>query len=217
MMGKKINGLLFSLKFILPVIIMVIFSSCTRIKVTSQAPAQTGLASWYGPDFHGRATSSREIYDMYDLTAAHKTLPFGTMVVVTNLENGKSVTVRINDRGPFVKGRIIDLSYAAAKAIDMVGPGVVPVKLEILEKSAFPSSLRKPKYFVQVGAFIKKENAVLLRNELRKQYPKVRISEFSTRENLYYRVRIPSSSRKEAENISSRLLDSGYTPIIFEE
>lgn len=92
-----------------------------------------GLASWYGREFHGRPTASGERYDMHELTAAHRTLPFGTRVRVTNLENGRSVRVRINDRGPFVDGRIIDLSYGAAKKIAMVKAGVVRVRLEILD------------------------------------------------------------------------------------
>ena len=78
------------------------------------------MASWYGPGFHGKTTSNKEIYDMYDMTAAHRTLPFGTHLIVTNLQNDRSVTVRINDRGPFVKDRIIDLSYAAACQLDML-------------------------------------------------------------------------------------------------
>jgi len=93
-----------------------------------------GIASWYGPNFHGRRTASGEIYNMYDYTAAHKTLPLGTYVRVINLENGKSVVVRINDRGPFVKNRIIDLSYAAAKKIDMIDKGTARVKLQIISK-----------------------------------------------------------------------------------
>ena len=93
---------------------------------------QVGYASWYGPRFHGRRTASGEIYDMNALTAAHKTLPFGTLVRVTNLQNGKSVVVRINDRGPYVKGRIIDLSAAAAKKIGLDKSGVAKVKLEII-------------------------------------------------------------------------------------
>jgi rare lipoprotein A len=93
---------------------------------------QQGKASWYGKPYHGRQTASGERYDMYDHTAAHKKLPFGTKVRVTNLTNGRHTTVRINDRGPFVRGRVIDLSYSAAKQIDMVQAGVVPVKLEIL-------------------------------------------------------------------------------------
>jgi rare lipoprotein A len=94
--------------------------------------SEEGLASWYGVPFHGRTTSSGEVYDMYELTAAHRTLPFGTVVRVRNRRNGWTVDVRINDRGPFVRGRIIDLSYSAAQRIDMVEDGVVPVRLEVI-------------------------------------------------------------------------------------
>jgi len=90
-----------------------------------------GLASWYGEDFHGRLTASGEVYDMYKLTAAHKTLPLGTVVKVRNLENGKEVEVRVNDRGPFVKGRVIDLSRTAGRAIDIRGAGLAKVRLEV--------------------------------------------------------------------------------------
>lgn len=92
----------------------------------------TGVASWYGPGFHGRTTANGERYDMYGLTAAHKSLAFGTEVKVTNRTNGKSVIVRINDRGPFVGSRIIDLSKSAAEAIDMIGPGTAAVTVQIL-------------------------------------------------------------------------------------
>src|SRR4051812_41761116 len=97
------------------------------------APAQGGIASYYADAYHGRTTASGETFDMYELTAAHRTLPFGTLVRVTDLDNGRSVTVRINDRGPFIDGRVIDLSLAAAEQLDMVEAGIVPVKLEVLE------------------------------------------------------------------------------------
>ena len=93
---------------------------------------EKGKASWYGKKYHGRTTANGERYDMYAMTAAHRRLPFGSVVRVTNLDNGKSVEVRINDRGPFVKGRIIDLSYTAARKLDMIGPGVVPVKIKVI-------------------------------------------------------------------------------------
>ncbi len=99
----------------------------------SQESHTVGTASWYGKTFHGRTTASGEPYDMYALTAAHRTLPFGARIRVTNLANGRQVTVRINDRGPFKKGRIIDLSYQAAKQIGMIQDGVTKVRLEILE------------------------------------------------------------------------------------
>src|SRR6185436_6121786 len=126
---------------------------------------QSGTASWYGPGFHGRQTSSGELYDQNGMTAAHKTLPLGTRVRVTNVQNERSVEVRINDRGPFVGNRIIDLSYAAAKAIDMVGAGTAQVLIEILETpvpiSSVPSSLR---FTVQIGSFTKRESAESLRD-----------------------------------------------------
>ena len=92
-----------------------------------------GIASYYAEDFHGRLTANGEVYDMHGITAAHKTLPFHSILRVNNLKNGKSVVVRINDRGPFVKGRIIDLSLGAAKKVDLVKDGTAPVRLEILE------------------------------------------------------------------------------------
>jgi rare lipoprotein A len=97
-----------------------------------QGRTQEGVASWYGKEFQGRPTASGERFDMHDLTAAHRTLPFGARVQVTNLENGKSVVVRINDRGPNTKGRLIDLSYAAAKQLDMIGAGTAKVRIQVL-------------------------------------------------------------------------------------
>lgn len=104
---------------------------------TTKAPVEVvstfeGTASWYGPKFHGKKTASGEIFDMYELTAAHKSLPMETKCVVTNLSNGKSVIVRINDRGPFAKERVIDLSYASAKVIDMIHSGTIRVRVEVL-------------------------------------------------------------------------------------
>lgn len=101
----------------------------------SPGKAETGVASWYGGKFHGRRTASGEVYDMHELTAAHRTLPFGTVVRVTHVENRRSVEVRITDRGPFIKGRIIDLSYAAAKRLDMIREGVARVKLVVIRRA----------------------------------------------------------------------------------
>ena len=94
---------------------------------------QTGIASYYGLKYHGRQTANGEVFDMYDLTAAHTSLPFGTRIKVTNLDNNRHVIVRVNDRGPFVKGRILDLSYGAAKKLDMIESGTAPVRIEVLE------------------------------------------------------------------------------------
>lgn len=91
-----------------------------------------GIASWYGPRFHGRPTASGEIFDMHALTAAHRTLPMGTVIRAVNLSNGKSVIVRINDRGPFIQGRVLDLSFKAAQHLDMIDRGIVPIRIEVL-------------------------------------------------------------------------------------
>jgi peptidoglycan lytic transglycosylase len=114
----------------------VVVSACSLIRPTTPPVVggqQEGVASWYGPGFHGRRTANGEVYDQYELTAAHQTLALGTRVMVTSATNGRSVEVRVNDRGPFVDGRIIDLSYAAARVIGMIGPGTMPVRLQVLD------------------------------------------------------------------------------------
>lgn len=134
---------------------------------------QKGIASWYGPNFHAKKTSNGEIYDMYADTAAHKTLPMNTMVRVDNLENGKSVVVRINDRGPFVSGRVIDLSNKAAHAIDMVKKGTARVNVTVLgfhakiarTKAEKEETATVGKYYVQVGAFSRLEGAKITKRK----------------------------------------------------
>ena len=132
-----------------------------------------GLASWYGYPYHGRPAADGEIYDMENLTAAHRTLPFGTHVRVTNLTNQKTVDVRIIDRGPFIDGRIIDLSHAAAQAIDLIGPGVAQVRLEILSLAEIPPADNW--YAVQAGAFADKSRAERLRDLLERDYGPARL------------------------------------------
>lgn len=108
-------------------------NTTSRLRPNHRKPYQKGTASWYGRYFHGKATASGEPFDMYQFTAAHRQLPLGTMVRVTNLKNGESVVVRVNDRGPVPKSRIIDLSYGAARMIGLSGAGIEPVRLDILE------------------------------------------------------------------------------------
>jgi rare lipoprotein A len=130
--------------------------------VAAVPPAFTleeGLASWYGGKFQGRLTSSGEVFDTNLLTAAHKSLPFGTVVKVTNLANGQSTVVKVNDRGPFVEGRIIDLSRAAAEQIDMVGTGTARVTIEVL---SFPED----RFAIQVGSYGLERNAAKVRRQL---------------------------------------------------
>jgi len=150
---------------------------------------QRGKASWYGKAFHGRPTASGEPFDMYKISAAHKTLPLGTCVRVTNLSNGKEVVVRINDRGPFIKGRVIDLSYAAAREIRLVGPGVTDVVLLALGREVGKiesplgtkpvveiEDLESGLFTIQVGAFKGRRNALLLADRLKVIFEHVEVS-----------------------------------------
>lgn len=122
------------LKGLVYLAIIWMLSSCApRPRIGSGKWVEVGIASWYGKKFHGKRTASGEVFDMYKLTAAHRLLPFGTRVKVKNLENGKEVIVRINDRGPNKRGRIIDLSYASAKRIGMIEKGLVKVRLEVIK------------------------------------------------------------------------------------
>jgi rare lipoprotein A len=193
---------------------LFILTCCTRIELPDSSKIQTGIASWYGKPFHGEMTSNQEIFNMYELTAAHPTLKFNTMVMVTNLENGKSVIVRINDRGPFVKDRVIDLSYAAAKLLGMINPGVASVRLEILDEHiSFDDQIS---FSLQVGAFISKKNAQDLKKQLEKKYQNVFITTYKTRNEIYYRVRIKAISQKEAERLAHQLIKDGFTVLITE-
>ena len=161
---------------------------------------EEGLASWYGVPYHGRRAASGEIYDMYKLTAAHRTLAFDSMVRVTNLKNGRKTEVRINDRGPFVENRIIDLSLAAARELDMVGMGVAPVRLELLAGS----SPLEGSFTVQVGAFLVRENAERFRQRLELRYQPVFIQEYDSPAGLFYRVRV---GRVQGEEAARQLAD----------
>ena len=194
----------------------VILSACRpKIEPLPGGNVQTGIASWYGGEFHGKRTSSREVYDMNDLTAAHNTLPLGTFVAVTNLNNGKSVVVRINDRGPFIKNRVIDLSYAAARTIDLIGTGTAPVQIEVL--AAISPPLAALRFSVQTGAFIQRANAEAMRRDLARDFTDVYVSTFETARQVYFRVRIRAKDRETAEALAFRLMEKGYTAILFEE
>ena len=174
---------------------------------------EEGNASWYGIPFNGRRASNGEIYDMYKLTAAHRTLPFETVVRVTNLHNGKSTTVRITDRGPFVENRIIDLSLAAAREIESVGPGVVPVRVEVLTPGIDPTG---GFFTVQIGAFRDQGNAQRLRDRLNFSYSPIFIQQYDSPDGTFYRVRVgkvagEDAARQFGEQLRSR---EGVTPIV---
>ena len=173
---------------------------------------EEGLASWYGVPYHGRRAANGEVYDMYKLTAAHRTLPFDSVVRVTNLRNGRTIQVRITDRGPFIENRIVDLSLAAAREIDMVAMGVALVRLELL---AGPSSL-EGNFTVQVGAFLVRENADRLRGRLEQRYQPVFIQEYDSPNGLFYRVRVgrlpgQEAARQLAEHLRS---EEGVVPFV---
>ena len=190
--------------------------SCARLNYFPEGGSQTGLASWYGPDFHGKRTSNKEIYDMYDMTAAHRTLPFGTQVVVTNLENGLAATVRINDRGPFVGDRIIDLSYAAARVLGMIGPGTARVRLDIIRGASPPPGAGG--WSVQAGSFISKDNASRLARELEARgYEGVTLAAYETPARVYYRVRVGAPDEDSARALARRLSEDGYVVLVLEE
>ena len=159
---------------------------------------QRGIASWYGPNFHGKYTSNGEIYNMYAYTAAHKTLPMNTIVKVTNLNNGKSVVVRINDRGPFVNRRIIDLSYAAGKKIGLDVTGTAPVELRVI---GFKGKNYVSGYKIQVGAFINKKGAL----KVEKKYKKFGYNTEIVRRGNFYKVYLTGfKTYKEAKRFELR-------------
>lgn len=151
-------------------IILIFVLVVGTISGQSGTAREIGYASWYGGKFHGRKTANGEIFDTHKLTAAHRTLPFGTFVEVTNLDNDKTVTVRINDRGPFVQGRIIDLSQAAAESLDMIRSGTAKVSIKIIEGNGeAPAPIERPgenRFTIQLGSFSVSANAGRLRTFL---------------------------------------------------
>ncbi len=163
---------------------------------------QRGMASWYGAPYHGRRAADGEIYDMETLVAAHRTMPFQTWVRVRNISNGKTVDVRIIDRGPFVGTRIIDLSHAAAKEIELIGPGVAEVELTVISS---PVQTQAAQFGVQVGAFREKANAERLQQTLMTQYGAARIVERSGETTLWRVVAGSEPTPEAAETLARRV------------
>jgi rare lipoprotein A len=184
---------------------------------------ERGLASWYGRDFHGKKTSNGETYDMYAMTAAHKTLPLGTWVNVKNLDNYKEIEVKINDRGPFVRGRIIDLSYTAAQRLGAVGPGTVPVEVIALGTPApsakgsrgprtyIPGDYYTGNFTIQIGAFTVRENAENMKKQMEKTHDNVHIVIYEQDGQVFYRVRVSrTNSLDEAMKFEAALEARGF-------
>jgi rare lipoprotein A len=180
--------------------------------------SQIGVASWYGIEEDGGKTASGERFSMHGYTAAHRSLPIGTIARVINLENGRDVIVKINDRGPFKEGRIIDLSYAAAKSIGIIGNGTVKVKVEVISVPGRTSDYFRAEYTVQVGSFRDKQSALSLKRELDMNLSDVRIETIDLDGDIYYRIRVGRFSEQgEAEKLATRLRKSGYIGTVIQE
>lgn len=197
--------------FILGVLLVAgCISSSQKSPHLNQKDTLRGIASWYGPSFHGKPTANGEPYDMWALTAAHKTLPFNTWVQVRKVKTGKTVTVRINDRGPFIEGRIIDLSYAGARELEMIGEGTAEVVVTIVNPT-HPSTTSFPpqplqQFWVQAAAFRTLREAMSLRERLARQYPHVRVNTVKLASGEKHRVQIGSfQSKTTAENTAKQL------------
>jgi len=191
---------------------------------------QVGVASWYGPGFDGRRTASGEIYDQDGLTAAHPSLPFGTRVRVTNLDNGRTVEVRITDRGPFAEGRAIDLSRAAARVIAMIGPGVARVRIEVISSTAIaraePVEPARPSpaaadpvriYLVEVALLRDASLAARLREVLAGRFPDAQVVAARVRGDGRYRVQLGPFREDEARAHAERVTRLGYPASLVED
>ncbi|HUA33122.1 MAG TPA: septal ring lytic transglycosylase RlpA family protein [Candidatus Binataceae bacterium] len=173
----------------------------TTTSIQPGAKSIVGVASWYGPGFDGHRTSTGSIYDQEEMTAASELFAPGSRVMVTNLNNGKSVEVTITDHGPYKKGRKIDLSHKAAAVIGMIGPGTARVRIDLVSAPAGSRPVGSmPEFFVQVGSFSNQAHALSVRNRIAAYFNDVRINQVDAGANRYYRVRMGAfASRHEAE------------------
>ncbi len=207
----------------LPLILSVSCTANRRVLPVPQpslgSPLERGMASWYGPGFHGRRTANGERFDMNDMTAAHPSLPFGTRLQVRNVRTGQTVTVRVNDRGPFKKNRILDLSYAAARAAGVYAPGTAFVEIFpagsstrlATARDAVPDTAAAARFTVQVGAFSDTERAVDLHRDIKAIYPEVYVHSDGT----WNRVQVGLfSERDQAESLRRELAAMGMTSVV---
>jgi rare lipoprotein A len=190
-------------------IFVLMLTGCATTRGTT---IDSGVASWYGPNFHGKLTANGEVYDQHELTAAHRTLPFNTVVKVTNLDNGKSVTVRINDRGPYAHNRIIDLSHEAARQIDMIGPGTANVRVQLVSSEAPVSRRQGPELFaVQLASYTSKSQADEFARTVRGAYVQSALIDRVT----YYRVYVGKfRDRDDAARLQSDLERQGHSGFV---
>ncbi len=163
---------------------------------------ETGFASWYGPPYHNHRGANGEIYNQNAMTAAHRTLPLNSLVRVTNLSTGHTALVRITDRGPFVDDRIVDLSLAAAKAVDVWRPGIAEVKLEVLSA---PTSINEGgRWCVQIGAFHSEHEARKLKDKLQDRYENANVIQFTGPTGEWVRIRPEGDDKRKAEEVASK-------------
>lgn len=198
--------------------VCVLVTSCRKKVHPAKPPvvgsSESGIASWYGYPYHGRRAANGEIYDMEKMTAAHRTLPFDTWVRVRNVANDKAVEVRITDRGPFVQGRIIDLSKAAARAIDLLGPGVARVSLTIISPPPKQELPKTDLYGVQIGAFQDRSRAERLQNDMRERYGHARIT-LRGADPMLYRVLVGEEpDTASAEELRGKLQADGFNGFV---
>ena len=192
-------------------IIAAVLCGCSHLNIPATSWQQVGTASWYGKDFHGRKTASGETYDMYGLSAAHKTLPLGTRVRVTNLDNGRHVDVPINDRGPFVGRRIIDMSYGAAKQLGMVQEGLAKVHVQVIQTPRTYTYC----YSLQFGAFTERDNAVTMAEKISDIGYQPNIEEATVQGRQFYRVRLGSfQSLDKARSLAGAFRTKGLVCVI---
>ncbi|HEX9201725.1 MAG TPA: septal ring lytic transglycosylase RlpA family protein [Acidobacteriaceae bacterium] len=167
--------------------------------------SETGLASWYGPPYHNRKGADGTIYDQNAMTAAHRTLPMGSIVRVTNLSNNESVVVRITDRGPFIDGRILDLSLAAAKAVDIYRPGTARVRVEAFAPPEHPGVDPAGRWCVQIGAFLDQTEAIRLKNDLMRRYTTAKVIEFAGPTGHWVRINPKNEDKRSADQIADSI------------
>ncbi|MEQ6119032.1 septal ring lytic transglycosylase RlpA family protein [Reichenbachiella sp. MALMAid0571] len=202
------------MKYYLPFLLCLSFlTSCSAVKTVPANKAiigkkiESGIASWYGPGFHGKKTANGETFDMNALTAAHRTLPFNTLVKVVNLNNGLSVTVRINDRGPYAKNRVIDLSKKAAGKLRMIESGTANIELILLKSDReISKKLTTPHYAIQIGSYASKSSAIRKQSEVKG----ARIEEVFIEGQLIHRVYVGLfTDEKEAHKMNKIMASEG--------
>lgn len=193
-------------------------AGCGGKKVKTAAPpkigsTETGVASWYGHPYHGRRAANGEVYDMEKLTAAHRTYPFDTWVRVKNLSNDRTVDVRIQDRGPFIRGRIIDLSHAAAREIALIGPGITKVRLTVIAPPK-DAGMQAELFAVQAGAFRDHARALALSDEMRQRFGIARVVERGADPPMYRVLVGEYETQEQAEAAASQIRSSGGSGLV---